>query len=381
MNVKEIWGKLIKSKEYSFGKSNQLTADLIRVMTEYEEGYLEEMLSLLAPVYGAGSVLSVISAERKVIASTDEDTEAVEHMARSIQVMDKKCYYLRNEKNSVAFRMPFNCVRVVPLIYRNKSTHYLVIEQQENRPVVADRCINLLSLAVRTYCTEVLLTDFSYINVHTGFKNRDALIRLWYSETTRNSGFLYLGLIMLDRDKMLVEGVSLEEYDAQLGILAGILQNAFHKDDVFCIGENRFAILLKDSMYECVAQLQDVIEICTEKNSVIVRGAVAFMDDDIYKALHICERACVASDTGEAVILIRNKEVDLNVTEEKFYSGQQSRKGGKEEDIVEDVDYKEIKEPSQSRESDNISSMEEPDEDLTFFNDIADIGDIAFDDV
>lgn len=362
-------------EDWKEGK-DKLLAGLVRILAEYEEGYLEEMLTVLAPLYGEGSDLSIVAlSDRSVLATTAEKGDEVAYMLKSIKELNRKCYYLRNEKNSIRYRPQCNCIRIVPLIYRKNCTHVLVIEQRKNIPVVMDRCVELLALATREYSMEKTISDFNYLDIHTGLPNRDQFIR--DAQKVYGTQAFYIGLIALNRDEVLSQGVSLEEYEGYSSVIAEVLKDAFC-EQVYCVGESLFAVLLSGHVYECIARMQDVMDICSEKKSLIVNGAVAPLDYDVRKAMYLCEKACEKANSY-LVILIRDSNVDFNVTEEKFYSGNIKGKEGVGVDVVFEETIKEPKERCVSEECEEIQE-EETEEDMSFFFDTANM-DTAWDDI
>ena len=363
-------------KERSSEWQGKMLSGLVRVLTEYEDDYLEEMLGMLKPLYGEESVLSIISLEsREVLASTDTAVSEIEYMVRSIVELDRKCYYLRNEKNSIRYRKGINSIRVVPLTYRKSVSHVLIVEQDKNHSVVADRCMEILAIASHAYTVEQALEHSTYADRITSLPNRDALVRDISAITS--DGVLYLGLLSIKRSAVLALGENPEGYENILSFVIKILKDVYGSR-VYCIGEGLFSVFKKGRAYDCVAALQDVMDRCLVPNALPVKGTISVIDDDVLLALYRCEKACDGA-SSDAVVFIRDKDVDLNAVEESFYAGETIER--EEAMEVEDVVYEEIHsvEP-EGAVSDEERAVEEAEKDLTFFFDIPDVDD-AFDDI
>lgn len=356
----------------------KMLSGLMRILAEYENGYLEEMLGMLRPVYGEDSVLSIVSLEeRTVLASTDECVLDIEYMARSIAELERKCYYLRNERNSIRYRKGINCIRVVPLVFRKAVSHVLIVEQTENLSVVADRCMEILALAVNTCILEQRLLTDSSTDSHTNLPNRDALVRDIPNIMGENA--LYLGFLSVRRSDVLAIGQTLEVYGRILDFVTRLLVEEYGKQ-VYCVGEGLFAVFKKGRSYDCVAALQDVMDKCISPNAIPVKGVLSFIGEDMLRALYQCERASIGA-SSEAVLFIRGRDVDVDTVEEMFYVSDAEKR--EEEMKVEDVVYEEVRDvkprsDTEERRADE-EKVAEAKQDLSFFFDVPDVDEILDD--
>lgn len=288
-------------------------AHMVHIIREGGKNCLFELLDYLSPMYGEGSVLSVVdSFSRDVIASTQsEDLEQLRAVAMSLKEVTRKGYYLKHEKSSVCFRSGFSCIRYVPLYYHGICLYVLMIEQIKNQSFGADRsdrCMDLLTIAVYLHMNDVIARNASFTDTSSGLPNREQFVkdaeRCLNRECDR-VGQVWIGLLAFYGRS----GFTEEDIGYQTGMLKRVLAllRSQYKGEVYCINSCALGILVEGDAFESSTTLYDIMDCCATLADISLCAAVTPLTKDVRRELYLCESA-VLGQTEEGVVAILRED-------------------------------------------------------------------------
>lgn len=307
-----------------------LVYSMVRILAQNQGDVLYELLALVAPLYGEGSVLSVIEQETKdILATTQEEAmEAIRHTASGVKDMTRPHRYIREEQNAMYFRSPFQYIQVIPFRRIGEKGSFLLVEQEKPLEPDLERCFEVLEIAARMQLYEYLAIRNAAIDQKTLLQTRDMLVERMKSLGKEE---VYLGVCsLLNKDDIgLSEGVA--GLDRSMFDMADVLKNVFGKD-CYRLADTKIGVLVKGSAFEASGALQGCLDTFAESYPLLKVGAVLSpICDEVYRIMYLCEKAC-ESCAVDMVLVIRNAEEYLNTggeVVEMIYTGR-PREEGKE---------------------------------------------------
>ena len=313
---------LLKKKKVNIETQKDLVYSMVRVVAQDQGDVLYELLELMAPFYGEGSVLSVIENEsRDVLATTrEEDKEPIKHTASGVKDVKNAHRYVREEKNAMYFRSPFTSIQVIPFRSIGKKGAFLLVEQERILEPSLERCFEVLEIATRMRMYEYLAKKNATVDRKTLLPNRDMLV----AQMKKADKEMYLGMFtLLNKDGIgLQEGVA--GIDRAMYDMADVLRRAFSKD-CYQVADNKIGVLIKGPAFEAAGALQECLDTLVESHPSLKVGAVLSpMADEVYRIMYLCEKAC-ESCAVDTVLVIRNAEEYLNTggeIVEMIYNGR-----------------------------------------------------------
>lgn len=307
-----------------------LVYSMVRILAQNQGDVLYELLTILEPFYGEGSVLSVVVSETKdILATTQEDViEAIRHTANGVKDIKSSHRYIREERNAMYFRAPFQCIQVIPFRNMGKKGAFLLIEQETIREPYLERCFEVLEIATRMQLYEYMANKNAEMDRKTLLYTRDKLI-----ENMKMSGRMdtYLGVFsLLNGDDIgLAEGMA--GFDRAMLNMADVLRKHYGKD-CYLLADAKIAVLAKGTVFEAAGAMQTCLDTFVEHHPLLKVGAVLSPNaDEVYRIMYLCEKAS-ESCSADAVLVIRNPEEYLNTggeIVEMIYNGR-TREEGKE---------------------------------------------------
>ena len=315
---------LFKKKKVNIQIQKDLVYSMVRVIAQNQGDVLYELLELIAPFYGEGSVLSVIESESKEVLSTtcESDKEMIRHTASGVKDVKTPRRYVRQEKNAMYFRAPFSSIQVIPFRSIGDRGAFLMVEQKHVKEPSMDRCYEVLEIATRMKMYEYLANKNATVDRKTLLPNRDILVARMKDQNIDNK--LYLGMFSL----LNTEGIGLKEgvagIDRAMYDMADVLKRAFGKD-CYLVADNKIGVLIEGPVFEAAGHLQQCLDTLVENHPSLKVGAVLSpMADEVYRIMYLCEKAC-ESCSVDTVLVIRNAEEYLNTggeVVEMIYNGR-----------------------------------------------------------
>ena len=307
-----------------------LVYSMVRILSQNQGDVLYELLALVAPFYGEGSVLSVIESDTKdILATTQEEAlEAIRHTARGVKDINRPHRYLREEKNAMYFRSPFQYIQVIPFRRIGKKGSFLLVEQEKPLKPELERCFEVLEIAARIQLYDYLAIKNAEMDKKTLLQTRDMLVermKSWGKDE------IYLGVCsLLNKDDIgLREGVA--GIDRAMFDMADVLKNVFGKD-CYRLADTKISVLVKGPVFEATGALQGCLDTFVERYPLLKVGAVLSpICDEVFRIMYLCEKAC-ESCAADMVLVVRNAEDYLNTggeVVEMIYTGR-PREEGKE---------------------------------------------------
>lgn len=288
-------------------------AIMVRIISSGTGNSLLEILSYLAPMYGNGSVLSLVNIKnREVIETLDtEHVAEVNKVALSIKELGYGGYSMRHEKTGVCFRRDFDCVRFIPLMYRDSASYMLLVEQKEKRKAdfeESDRCIELLAIAVNIRISELSLKNAAFVDPFTQLPNREKMVRkisacLAKEDRKENT---CVGLLSF----FCGEVQSDTEYEKRAELMrsvVGIVKKQYN-NEFFLVSDGVIGFVSVGDVYALNSAMYDILEKCMEIPELSTSGVVCVTGEDARRCLYLCENAL--TETEEGVIDIVRESAD-----------------------------------------------------------------------
>lgn len=308
---------------------------MVRILAQKEGDAVSELLGMICPYFGEESVLSVVESSYRDIISTTESqgaTEALKKTAASIKDVENRRHYFREEKNGIFFRIPHNCVRIIPFREMGERTCFLMVEQAKSIEPGLDRCIEVLEIAVRMELYEYVAQKNASMDFKTKLPTRDLLVKK-LREMEGTQCFLGMFYLLNGDDIGLAEGIA--GLDRVLYDVSRVVERFFSRQ-CYMVADRKLAVWSVGSMFEIASRLQLCMDAIVSQVPDAKMGCVLSpMVDEIYRAMYLCERACedVSKDT---VLVIRNPEEYLNTGGEVMelvyigQSGEEVKEGSSE---------------------------------------------------
>lgn len=321
---------LWKKNKAEVQTQKDMVYSMVRILAQNQGDVLYELLAIMEPLYGAGSVLSIVISESKeILATTKEDSiEAIRHTAYGVKDAANPHTYIREERNAMYFRVPFQYIQVIPIRSIGKNEAFLMVEQEYLMEPYLDRCFEVLEIATRMQMYEYLAKKNREIDRKTLLGTRDMLVERMKICGKQDT---YLGVFSLLNGNDIGLAQGLAGFDRAMLDMAEVLRNAFDKN-CYLLADARIGVLVKGTVFEAAAALQSCLDIFVERHPLLKVGAVLSpYADEVYRIMYLCEKAS-DSCSVDAVLVIRNSEDFLNTggeIVEMIYNGR-TREEGKE---------------------------------------------------
>lgn len=304
-------GWLSKSENGQLNKDGVLH-EMLRLMSECEEGALDEVLSAFLNAHAQGTFLTVVDARtRDILATTDRGNEQLlRSIVYSIPGLDRKCYFLVGQRCSVVFRRDIDCVRIIPLVMGKRMEYALVVEQPKQVKTLPRQYYDLLALCV--YC-ETLKKDLwnaGQIERVSRLKNRSVFLKD-AQEHLAETGYKIV-VISLSEDALFKRG-EIRKISAYHGKLADYL-----KKDIpvlYALDIGSIAFLCKGAEYDVIADVNGLIDGCMEEGFDVCVG-ISSLEDDVYQSLYFAEKGSRMAGDGQVIYI---KDKDSLYTREDIY--------------------------------------------------------------
>lgn len=320
--------------QFTTEKDMVTSETLLRVLNEYNEGYVREMLLLMLPWYGDVVTLSVLSYKnRELLVTTDEEhAKEVERTALSLfGNLGETCFFMRHEQNGIYFREGYNCIRVLPLTVRGITEHFLMVESKSPKaPIKSIRSqLTVLAFAVREQIREEELKKFGKIDYTSKMPNRDALIE----DYPQMSADYVVMFTTSDGESI---DYILTKQEHVLKTVGNALANRFVI--VYKASINSFVYIdhTSKNRYEAASKAQDVLDELMRElpgERIGVSMIPAKVVTDIRTALYLLEKANSQIADGR-VTLIREMDNELVGYVNSAMYGYKEKDREEEEEIV-----------------------------------------------
>ena len=328
-------GSFFRRNQCDTQTKKDLVYSMVRVVAQNQGDVLYELLELLSTYYGKNSVLSIVDSEyREILATTvpDEMKEAVKRTAASVKEASKRGRYLKEERNGLYFRTPFDNILVIPFRKIGDKHAFLMIEQVGYRNPVLDRCYEVLEIAVCMTMYEFGAKKNATLDRKTMLKTRDTLVKVLVAKSDEPC---YVGMFqLLNADGIGLKG-GMIRVDRAMYDLAQVVKQEFGKD-CYLAGETKIAVIASGEVFDVASRIQSCLDRLVEAHPVLKVGAVLSpMVDEIYRILYLCEKACEEASI-DTVLIIRNPEEYLNIGGELIEMIYNGRTGKEVKEVFEE---------------------------------------------
>lgn len=296
---------------------------MVRILAQNQGDVLYELLSIMQPFYGSGSVLSIVVSDTKEILATtqEEGREAIRHTANGVRDVDRPRRYVREEKNALYFRYLFQSIQIIPFRNMGNKGAFLLVEQESALEPCLDRCLEVLEIAARMQMYEYLAKKNTEIDRKTLLFTRDKLVECMKSCENKD---IFLGVFSLLNGDIIGLEKGMAGLDRAMLDMADVIRNHFG-ENCYLLADAKIGVLVNGTAFEAAGALQICLDTFVEHYPLLKVGAVLSPNaDEVYRIMYLCEKA-TESCAGDMVLVIRNAEEYLNTggeVVEMIYNGR-----------------------------------------------------------